>query len=646
MKSNTIRYRPEIDGLRAVSVFAVILFHLNENILPGGYLGVDIFFVISGYLIFSIILKEIQNNNFNLKNFYIRRARRILPALYFLLIINSSVAIFYLYPDQLIYLGKTMLSIVFFISNIFFWRTTDYFDDPSSHNIFLHTWSLSVEEQFYIFVPFVIFFLKKYIEWKSIFYLILFFFLISVFFSTYIAEIRPNANFYLIFSRIFEISLGIGISFYQFVFKKKYNISNKFLENLLLVTFFLTILLSFFYLNTSFLMPSYLSLIPCFAVTYIILAIKPNTILYNILSSREIVYIGKISYSLYLWHFPLIILLLSFEPKFFSSSFNILVFIFFLIFISHFSWKYIENYFRNRKKINDLLFLRALIVGAVFIIFISALMFYTNGFNNFFKKRLHQEEKNIYNMILNAKKSVKIINNNNCHIWSNNISDNFLKIFNSCAENNKKSILIIGDSHAIDLFNALSYNIPKDTNLISISRDGCRPAVKFEVCKFKDIINFIDTNKELFELVIYHQKGSYLLTNYKKMPVRKLDLEETTTYLKSLKLKKLIWLGPRLEPNIDFTKKISIKLIKKKKFSLFEKRELFSELDLVLSQASANNAINYVSLIKLLNYQSETDYLRDSKLMFSDKTHWSTDGEKYFGKKIITSNFFKSINIK
>lgn len=642
MKSKTIRYRPEIDGLRAVAVFAVVLFHLNENILPGGYLGVDIFFVISGYLIFSIILKEIQNNNFNLKNFYIRRARRILPALYFLLIVNGSVAIFYLYPDQLIYLGKTMLSIVFFISNIFFWRTTDYFDDPSLHNIFLHTWSLSVEEQFYIFVPFVIVFLKKYIEWKSIFYLILFFFLISIFFSSYIAEIKPNANFYLIFSRIFEISLGIGISFYQFVFKKKYHINNKFLENLLLVNFFLIILLSFFYLNTSFLMPSYLSLIPCFAVTYIILAINPNTILYNILSSRKIVYIGKISYSLYLWHFPLIVFTLSLEPKFFTSIFNIFIFIFSLITISHFSWKYIENYFRNSQKISNLFFCKILIGGATFIIFISILMFYTNGFNNFFSKRLSQEEKNIYNLILNAKESTKIINSKNCHIWSKDINENFLKTFNSCLENNKKNILVIGDSHAIDLFNSLSYNIGTDINLISISSNGCRPAVPFEICKFDDVINFVNTNKNIFKLIIYHQKGSYLLTNYKKMPIRELHLGKTIEFLKNLGLeKKLIWLGPRLEPNIDFNKKISIELIKKKKFSIFEKRELFSNLDLALSRSAEFNGINYVSLIKLINYESKTDYFRNNRLMFSDKTHWSLDGEKYFGKKIIESNLLR-----
>ena len=642
MKLKTINYRPEIDGLRAIAVFAVVLFHIDENILPGGYLGVDIFFVISGYLIFSIIFKEIQSNNFSLKNFYIRRARRILPALYFMVIVNGSAAILYLYPDQLIYLGKAMFSIVFFISNIFFWRTTSYFDDPSSQNIFLHTWSLSVEEQFYIFVPFAIVFLKKYIEWKTVFYLVLLFFFISIFFSSYIADIKPNANFYLIFSRIFEISLGIGISFYQFVFKKKYHLSNKFLDNLLVIIFFFIILLSFFYLDTSFLMPSYFSLIPCLAVTYIILTINSNTILYFILSRKEIVYIGKISYSLYLWHFPLIVFILSFEPKFFTSVLNIFIFLFFLIIISHFSWKHIENYFRNTKKINNSFFCRILFGAVSSIIFISIIIFYTNGFNNSFNKRLSQEDKNIYNLILSAKESQKIINNKNCHIWTEDINENFLKKFNSCIDNNKENILVIGDSHAIDLFNALAYNIDNDINLISISRNGCRPAVPYESCKFNDVINFVNENKNIFKFIIYHQKGSYLLTNYKKMPIRNLHLGKTIEFLKKLRLeKKLIWLGPRIEPNIDLNKKISIGLIKKYKFSIFEKRDLFSSLDSALSRNSESSGIKYVSLINLINYQSEKDYFHNNRLMFSDKTHWSIDGEKYFGKKIIESNLLK-----
>ena len=148
-----LRYRPEIDGLRALAVIPVILFHAGFSTFSGGYLGVDIFFVISGYLITSILLMDLRAGNFSVARFYERRARRILPALLLVLIICLPFAWFWLLPNDMKAFSDALMAICIFSSNIVFWRTDDYFDVATKLKPLIHTWSLSVEEQFYVFFP-------------------------------------------------------------------------------------------------------------------------------------------------------------------------------------------------------------------------------------------------------------------------------------------------------------------------------------------------------------------------------------------------------------------------------------------------------------------------------------------------------------
>ena len=148
-----MKYRPEIDGLRALAVVPVILFHAGFELFSGGFVGVDVFFVISGYLITTILIEDLENKRFSLVNFYERRARRILPALTFILLVTTIISYLILYPTDFKEYSKSLLSVVLFISNIFFWRESDYFATEAELTPLLHTWSLAVEEQYYVLFP-------------------------------------------------------------------------------------------------------------------------------------------------------------------------------------------------------------------------------------------------------------------------------------------------------------------------------------------------------------------------------------------------------------------------------------------------------------------------------------------------------------
>ena len=214
-----MKYRAEIDGLRALAVIPVILFHAGFELFSGGFVGVDVFFVISGYLITKIIINDLEREKFSILDFYLRRARRILPALLSTLFLTILLSFIFFFPEEFNYLYKTIISVIFFISNFFFFGTTNYFDDLVTQSPLLHTWSLVVEEQFYIIYPiflliFLNFFNKKYF---LIFLLTSFFLSISL--ATYFSMDHKDGSFFLTPFRIFEIIIGCILSLYDL--KKK-----------------------------------------------------------------------------------------------------------------------------------------------------------------------------------------------------------------------------------------------------------------------------------------------------------------------------------------------------------------------------------------------------------------------------------------
>ena len=302
-----INYRPEIDGLRAIAVISVVLYHaqftlFSKKILPGGFIGVDIFFVISGYLITSIILKELViTKNFSFKNFYLRRIRRIFLSIFIVIIFTFPFFFFLFFPAPLIDLSKSLFFTLIFGSNFYFYYSgLVYGVEDGLLKPFLHTWSLSVEEQFYIIFPFIIFIIFKYLK-KFLIHFFCFGF-VCIIASSMGKENYPSFSFYILPTRGWELLAGSILAYLNlFNSNKRFKDYGTIFESLGLGL----IIYALIFFDDATRHPSIITFLPVLGVSLILWFSKKDQIISNILSSKIMVSIGLISYSLYLWHYPI-----------------------------------------------------------------------------------------------------------------------------------------------------------------------------------------------------------------------------------------------------------------------------------------------------------------------------------------------------
>ncbi|MEQ9920519.1 acyltransferase family protein [Pectobacterium brasiliense] len=440
-----INYRPDIDGLRAIAVLSVIAFHLNQHWLHGGFIGVDIFFVISGYLITKIIYTDILNKEFSFKYFYQRRINRILPVFFVVMFCTAFAAWYLLLPNDFTLFMKSLKSTTYFWENMWFaYNTGGYWDSSATDMPILHTWSLAVEEQFYIALPFLLLFLFKL---KFNCSKILVTLGLIAFISFLLAQLSPLSafltkyNYYsLITGRAGELLIGsiIGILSVKRSMENGEMIrddkNHLTIKNSLTIIGFLMILLSIIFLSEKHLFPSFWAAIPTLGAALIIFCYDKNTYIAKFLSIKPIVFIGKISYSLYLWHWPIIVL----SRKYllvdnFTTINEYLVVILFITFLSLFSFYVVEKPCRKHNKT----FKFSLIA---YYIIPSAIIFMTYAFegkinsSSYAKYEEAVEPYKLQTQYLNPE-------NNFC----NGI------IMGDCVfgdKSKKPEILMIGDSHA------------------------------------------------------------------------------------------------------------------------------------------------------------------------------------------------------
>ncbi len=369
-------YRREIDGLRAFAVLSVIFFHAGFNGFSGGFVGVDVFFVISGYLITRNVLSDIEKNVFTISGFYERRARRILPALFVVMLVSVLCAWLWMSPGDMVFFAKSVFAVLLISSNILFWHESGYFDSAAELKPLLHTWSLAVEEQYYLLFPFV-FISLWHCGKRWIFIFLAVFSAASLTLAQLGSGFMPVANFYMLPTRAWEFFIGALVACYQQGLQnwQPSRAMREICGSVGLAAFVFSV---FFYdQKTPF--PGFYALAPVVGAALILFFATRQTWLGGFLANKFFVGIGLISYSAYLWHQPIF----AFARHRGSESPSDLLLIFLVLlsfFIAYFTWKYIETPFRSGSLVSRKRFVELGVMCGVGLLGFSTFAYVNDGF--------------------------------------------------------------------------------------------------------------------------------------------------------------------------------------------------------------------------------------------------------------------------
>ena len=369
-----IAYRADIDGLRAVAVLLVVLFHLELFSVTGGYVGVDVFFVISGYLISAILLKDLKNGKLSLWHFYERRVRRILPAMFFIMLVVTIAAVVFLFPQEFKYFGETLAATAAYGSNILFWQESGYFEVESQLVPLLHTWSLGVEEQFYILFPLFLIVLYRYAR-RWAFAGVVAAMLVSFAIAVVGLEARKYAAvFYLLPPRAWELMIGAVLAFHFIPVVK-----NRSVNSFLAALGVLMIVAAGFVFREKTPFPGVNALLPTVGAALVIYAgFAETNVIGRLLGARMPVMIGKMSYSLYLWHWPLVVFYSYVSPQPLDQVSGLIILGVSLV-LSYLTWRFVESPFRQQARFSRKTIFTFAALGSLFFIAVGLGISYAKG---------------------------------------------------------------------------------------------------------------------------------------------------------------------------------------------------------------------------------------------------------------------------
>jgi peptidoglycan/LPS O-acetylase OafA/YrhL len=613
-------YNPEIDCLRAIAAISVIFYHteiiiFNNLVSKSGFIGVDIFIVISGFVITRLFF----NKNFSYIEFAERRSRRLFPALFSTILITVIISYFFLLPQHFVNLGQSILANILLVSNFLFFYQTNYWDYAVFTKPLLHTWTISLEFQFYIFISIIFWLFRKNIS-KTIFLffllsLILLLFASKINFDFNLRELSLN-NYFLLFTRLWEFLIGslVAIILYNKKYFKKFKIQHYFADIGLILIF-----ISFLLIETPKDYPNLLTIIPVFGTAIILLANNQQSS-HIILNNFFLIHLGKISYSLYLWHYPILIFFLyknNFELNILNKIFALII----IYFVSLGSYKFIEIPFFKKNILTRKNF-------GILLAFFSIIIF-TLGLiitNEVIKSKSHSKYKNIINNFskynLSDKKGAK------------------REIMIDQFTNSKKiKILICGDSHGADLTMALQSN------------KNIHKKYEVEFIHFLDCINeeplLIKNADYIFSSIQLKGKNNLTYNDIKKL--------YNIVTIKNNKKFVIVGASPEFQTDADLLLNyLTITNIKKEevinnvnninKFFFKNKKTYISTINKKLLKISKELDVIFLDKFDLIcKEKDKICYGVDLKgnKNFIDYSHFSKNGRVFFGNKIVDTNWLK-----
>jgi peptidoglycan/LPS O-acetylase OafA/YrhL len=628
--SKALTYRPEIDGLRALAVLPVVAYHLGFRPVSGGYIGVDIFFVISGFLIGRIILKEAYQRDFSILRFYRRRIRRLFPALFFMFLSIFIAAYFILYPKLYLDLAYSMIAAATSLSNIYFFETTNYFDSAVDTSPLLHTWSLAVEEQFYIFFPpivlLIISFAQKYT--KQILVLLL---LASLILASFIVETDQSAAFYLPHLRAWELLVGVMLAA-----NIRPVLHGQVSRTIFVSLGLLGITLPVFTYSHETTFPGLSALVPCFGTAMIIIANENGKHPFStLLSFRPIVFIGLISYSLYLWHWPVIILYQQYTGEVIIKWPDKILLFTLSILIAFLSWKYIETPFRANKNIFKAT-IRSGLASISITILIAVLIVGMNGFPDRFSPQILH-----YSSYIGKSQSEQLGGKTDPCFLSATDSEDFKSFdINRCLSlsKTKKNLLILGDSHARHLVWGLNQHF-KDYNFLQATGSGCMPILRQTQKGEKECRKLVDYTFDHF-LSTYNPDIDLVIVAARWQGEDLDDISKTMKLFKSTG-NKVIFIGPIVQYNAALPQLLALsERLKDPELPYKHILPNIKTLDNKLEDMAHNNNIPYASAFKTLCQKNRCRYvIGDAIPIQYDYGHLTLEGSDY-----LISKLFKTTN--
>jgi len=641
-----LSYRSEIDGLRAIAVMPVIFFHAGFSFFDSGFIGVDVFFVISGFLITSIIIKEMHREQFTLSSFYERRLRRIVPVLLFVVLTCLPFAWLLMPTKQFNEFSVAVGSIPLFSQNFLFWSQVDYFATSAEINPLLHTWSLAIEEQYYMFFPLLLIFIREK-STRITLIILSCLMLLSLFYTELAWRKFPAANFYLFPSRIWELLVG-SIAAFLIPYISRANIHR---NNIYSLFGFVLLLFSYVWMDEQTPFPSIYAAMPIMGTALILIFAGQGSIIKILLSIGPLVFIGRISYSLYLWHQPVFAFsrlsgVNTAEPITFFMLLS------FLFIISYLSWKLIENPFRKKTLIGS----KPLVFGTL-IIASSMVGFASYGhFVGFTHPDMAPEGTQFLKTYKGSQFAIPLYREDCNFYYHNEIAEDCLQPQST----NMPVTLIWGDSHAQALALGLRYNFGEQRFFAQLATSSCLPAIvnvkpvdlpphpennkAFRQACLKanaTVIDYLKNNK--VESIVINLKHGFRLVEWDKI------IQE----LEKFNVKTVYVVGPvpQWEPSLPHAYATQLGYAFPENINHFLRKRAISDNNYLNSLVVNSSNIKVIKIHPfdfLCRGSKSCDYIvpgapEEDKLMAFDYGHLSYSGSIYLSKELF-SGYFKSEN--